>query len=557
MTTTSPFPANERTYILEEPMPPPQPPPQLATPDSPPKIPKGMAGCEDDDDPKREKSSISFTSFNYINSIVGSGVIGMPLALHEAGFGVGLLLLVLVSIITDASLCLMISVSRTVQANTYQELVSRAFGKPGFIVTSCLQFLYPFISLISYNIIVGDTMTKVLIRVTGIGEESVLARREFIMAASTLLITLPLSLYRNITRLAKISLTSVAMIVVIVVAMLVRMSTMRDIVPATPDAWQFGGNNLASAIGIMSFAFMCHHSSFLVYESLADNTQERWNKPTDISAYFCLYLCMLVLINAHSHLQPTQNANPCPFFIHIHSFYSRVSESNLICVEMLENSKTEDKSGPLKDLDSELAYTICGKTCCGVSESNLICVEMLENSKTEDKSGPLKGDVFENYCWADDLMNICRGFYAVTILLTFPIECFVARDVLETAFFQDYQPQPFFRHAVLSVLIALLCMLLSLATDCLGIVLELNGIMCAVPLAYILPALCYIKLEEGPLWAQSKWTAWGVAIFGVTSAMVGTVSLFRNIEVLAECSHGTQMPYCLSGVNDTAVEFNF
>ncbi|XP_069996961.1 putative sodium-coupled neutral amino acid transporter 11 [Penaeus vannamei] len=474
MTTTSPFPANERTYILEEPIPPPHPPPQLATPDSPPKIPKGMAGCEDDDDPKREKSSISFTSFNYINSIVGSGVIGMPLALHEAGFGVGLLLLVLVSLITDASLCLMIAVARTVQANTYQELVSRAFGRPGFIVTSCLQFLYPFISLISYNIIVGDTMTKVLIRVTGIGEESVLARREFIMAASTLLITLPLSLYRNITRLAKISLTSVVMIVVIVVAMLVRMSTMRGIVPATPDAWQFGGTNLASAIGIMSFAFMCHHSSFLVYESLADNTQERWNKVTHISIASAAVLSLVFAVAGY------------------------------------------------------VTFT-----------------------------GLAQGDVFENYCWADDLMNICRGFYAVTILLTFPIECFVARDVLETAFFQDYQPQPFFRHAVLSVLIALLCMLLSLATDCLGIVLELNGILCAVPLAYILPALCYIKLEEGPLWSQSKWTAWGVAIFGVTSAMVGTVSLFRNIGELSECSHGTQMPYCLTGVNETAVEFNF
>lgn len=85
----------------------------------------------------------------------------------------------------------------------------------------------------------------------------------------------------------------------------------------------------------------------------------------------------------------------------------------------------------------------------------------------------------------------------------------------------------------------------------------LQGILCAVPLAYILPALCYIKLEEGPLWSQSKWTAWGVAIFGVTSAMVGTVSLFRNIGELSECSHGTQMPYCLTGVNETAVEFNF
>lgn len=84
------------------------------------------------------------------------------------------------------------------------------------------------------------------------------------------------------------------------------------------------------------------------------------------------------------------------------------------------------------------------------------------------------GDMFENYCWADDLMNLCRGGYAFTILLTYPIECFVARDVLETAFFRDHQPQPFFRHAVLSVIIAILCMLLSFTTDCLGIVLELN-----------------------------------------------------------------------------------
>lgn len=87
---------------------------------------------------------------------------------------------------------------------------------------------------------------------------------------------------------------------------------------------------------------------------------------------------------------------------------------------------------------------------------------------------PSAGDVFENYCWGDDLMNVCRGAYAFTILLTFPIECFVARDVLETAFFREHQPQPFFRHAFLSVIIALFCMFLSLATDCLGIVLELN-----------------------------------------------------------------------------------
>lgn len=39
------------------------------------------------------------------------------------------------------------------------------------------------------------------------------------------------------------------------------------------------------------------------------------------------------------------------------------------------------------------------------------------------------GDLLENYCWNDDLMNLARVFFSVSILLTFPIECFVSREV--------------------------------------------------------------------------------------------------------------------------------
>lgn len=53
-------------------------------------------------------SSLPQASFNYINSIVGSGVIGIPYALHRAGFVMGLILLVIVAIITDYSLILMV-----------------------------------------------------------------------------------------------------------------------------------------------------------------------------------------------------------------------------------------------------------------------------------------------------------------------------------------------------------------------------------------------------------------------------------------------------------------
>lgn len=50
--------------------------------------------------------------------------------------------------------------------------------------------------MISYNIIVGDTVTKVLIRTTGVSPDSIIAQRETVVFLTTLVITLPLSLYR-------------------------------------------------------------------------------------------------------------------------------------------------------------------------------------------------------------------------------------------------------------------------------------------------------------------------------------------------------------------------
>jgi len=41
------------------------------------------------------------------------------------------------------------------KAITYQELVYNVLGKYGFLWLSLVQFLYPFICLISYNIIIG------------------------------------------------------------------------------------------------------------------------------------------------------------------------------------------------------------------------------------------------------------------------------------------------------------------------------------------------------------------------------------------------------------------
>lgn len=47
-----------------------------------------------------------------------------------------------------------------------------------------------------YNVLVGDTVTKVVVRAFGLSPASPLASRELVIVAATLAVTLPLSLHR-------------------------------------------------------------------------------------------------------------------------------------------------------------------------------------------------------------------------------------------------------------------------------------------------------------------------------------------------------------------------
>lgn len=86
------------------------------------------------------------------------------------------------------------------------------------------------------------------------------------------------------------------------------------------------------------------------------------------------------------------------------------------------------------------------------------------------------GDLLENYCWDDDLMNLSRLLFSITILLTFPIECFVVRDVLETSFLRKDPNIPISDNVHYGITLGIIAVtyIISMTTDCLGVVLELN-----------------------------------------------------------------------------------
>ncbi|XP_007546642.1 putative sodium-coupled neutral amino acid transporter 11 [Poecilia formosa] len=400
--------------------------------------------------------SMISASFNFINSIIGSGVIGLPYALNQAGLPFGLLLLMFVGFITDYSILLLIKGGNLSGSNSYQSLVRNTFGFPGFLILSALQFLYPFIAMISYNITIGDTLTKVFQRIPGVGPDHILAERHFVILLSTFLFTLPLSLYRNIERLGKVSFLSMVLTLTILIIVIIRAGTLGPQIVPTENAWAFAKWNAIQAVGVMSFAFICHHNSFLIYNSLEHPTLSNWARVTHTSVGSALIICA--------------------------------------------------------------AFAVAGYATF---------------------TGYTQGDIFENYCRNDNLATFGRFCFGLSIITTFPLECFVTREVLSNVICSH--PLSKAEHVSITLLIVAVCTALSLAYDCLGVVLELNGALSAIPLIFIIPSACYLKLCPGHWFHGEKLISITLIIIGLFVMITGLIltSVFPQ-----DCSHGVEMFYC-------------
>jgi sodium-coupled neutral amino acid transporter 11 len=79
--------------------------------------------------------------------------------------------------------------------------------------------------MISYNIIVGDTLTKVFIYFSSMraDAETMEVQREAVVLVATLFVTLPLSLYRDVARMSRVSFLSLVSIAFIMLSILIRL----------------------------------------------------------------------------------------------------------------------------------------------------------------------------------------------------------------------------------------------------------------------------------------------------------------------------------------------
>lgn len=393
------------------------------------------------------KSSVMGASFNFINSIVGAGIIGIPLALQQCGLVSGILLLILVAYLILKSVIILIDAGIKANKLDLEDLLESLLGPTGFYLGSTSMFVFAYGAMVAYMVIVGDTVPVIMQNILG---DYPFLNREVIMVITSVVIILPLCLVKDMSSLEITSFVSIAASTVM--AIIVSISSpgaaaKQNLVGIDTAKYSVITPNLFMGLGTMSFAFVCQHNSFIVFRSLSERSASKWSQVAHGSVGFSLVLCLVFGLSGYL------------------SFGSVV-----------------------------------------------------------------KGDILNNFPATDNVVTFSRAFLALSMLLTYPMESYVARHCLlsiwtrlkgnfraqrsisislsemdpSSATAAGTEDSEVVQHSAslricASMLLWSSSLALALRFSDLGVVLSLTGALAASMLGYILPAAIYFKSNEDQL----------------------------------------------------------
>ncbi|KAK4496349.1 hypothetical protein PRZ48_012329 [Zasmidium cellare] len=256
--------------------------------------------AEDALESARPKSGLRMAFMNMANSIIGAGIIGQPYAFKQAGLLSGIILLIVLTITVDWTIQLIVKNSKLSGTNSFQATMEHCFGKSGLVAISVAQWAFAFGGMVAFCIIIGDTIPRVLTALFpslhSVPVIGLLTDRRAIIVLSTLGISYPLSLYRDIAMLAKASTLALISMLIIIITVV----TQGPLMPAELKGPLKGSlvinDGIFQAIGVISFAFVCHHNSLLIYGSLRTPTMDRFAKVTHYSTGISMAACLAMAL---------------------------------------------------------------------------------------------------------------------------------------------------------------------------------------------------------------------------------------------------------------------
>ncbi|KAI1117511.1 transmembrane amino acid transporter family protein [Nemania sp. NC0429] len=249
----------------------------------------------------RPKSGLPSAFMNMANSIIGAGIIGQPYAFKDAGLIAGIILLVGLTVVVDWTIRLIVINSKLSGANSFQGTVEHCFGKTGLIAISVAQWAFAFGGMVAFGVIVGDSIPPVFRTIWPNLHEIPVLRflgdRRVVIVIFILGISYPLTLYRDIAKLAKASTLALISMIIIISTVVIQgiLTPLADRGSFTTPLLTINGG-IFQAVGVISFAFVCQHNSLLIYGSLKTPTIDRFTTVTHYSTGVSMVACLVMAL---------------------------------------------------------------------------------------------------------------------------------------------------------------------------------------------------------------------------------------------------------------------
>ncbi|MGV2435042.1 MAG UNVERIFIED_CONTAM: amino acid transporter [Anaerolineae bacterium] len=248
--------------------------------------------------PIHHGSSIEAVVFNFTNSIIGAGAIGLGGAIASSGGLISVAAIIFFAVLTEISLDMVIELSI---GSSYEELGRKCYGIAGWSAVLISKMLYSFGCLIAYIVVVKENFSSALGHLL-----SVTVNEEFVTLALSTFVMLPLCLLRDMTPLSNLSLFSVASMGVIVLIVLYlyffeNPNNMRDHSGSSFEHWFQIRPGLLQSLGTFVFSFVSQHTVHLAFESLRPDLQslQNWKRVSSWSIglascrkFECWSLCL-------------------------------------------------------------------------------------------------------------------------------------------------------------------------------------------------------------------------------------------------------------------------
>lgn len=223
--------------------------------------------------------------FNLSTTIIGAGIMALPAAMRVLGLGVGLVAVVIVAVLSEASIEMLLRFSRVEKADSYGGVMGFAFGRVGKILVQICVMINNIGILIVYTIIIGDVLSGS--SSSGMHHPGLMEQwfgehwwngRTIVMLLTTLFVFSPLACFKRIDSLKYTSALSIALAAIFlaitagiaIFKLIAGEIAMPRLIPSVTDitsVWQ-----LFTVVPILVTAYICHYNVHTIDNELEDSS---------------------------------------------------------------------------------------------------------------------------------------------------------------------------------------------------------------------------------------------------------------------------------------------